>query len=167
MALSFDHATKLIGVPELEAQPLLIQDILNAIRDEEASERGIVYDQIADASGKDALGGGVTVGITLALRSTWKISFEAGAYQATVTGGNLSDALDRIENTGDPQVLVNSSAASTAVATGGSSGPTAAAIAAAVLAAMNTAPPGVNVKEVNDVPIAGAGVPGTDPWRPA
>lgn len=138
MALSFDHAAKLIGVPQLDAQPLLLQDLINAIRDEEASERGIVYDQIADASGKDDLGSGVTVGITVALRSTWEVEFDSGAYQATITGGNLADALDRVYNTGSPQVLINSSAASTAVATGGSGGPSAAAIAAAVRAELAT-----------------------------
>lgn len=134
MALSFDHATRRISVPQVEAQPLLLQDVLNAIRDEEASERGITYDQIADASGKDDLGGGVTTGITVALRSTWALAFAAGAYQATITGGNLADALARVANTGSPQVLINSSAASTAVATGGSTAPTAVAVAAAVWA---------------------------------
>ena len=120
MALSYTHATKLIGVPELDAQPLTMQTLINSIREEEASERGIVYDQIADASGKDDLGGGVSVGITVALRSSWKLNFAAGAYQAAVDGGNLSDALARINNTGSPQVLVLASAAATVVALGGS-----------------------------------------------
>ena len=47
------------------------------------------------------------------------------------------------------------------------SGPSAGAIADATVAAMNAAPPGVNVKKVNDTAIAGSGVPGSDPWRPA
>lgn len=118
MALTFDHAAKLIGVPQAEAQPLLIQDLVNAIRTEEASARGIAYDQILDATGKDDLGGGASTGITASLRSTWKIQFAAGAYQATITGGNLSDALSRVSNTGNPQVLVLSSAAATLVETG-------------------------------------------------
>ena len=111
MALTFTHSTKLIGVPQADAQPLMIQSVINAIRTEEASERGMVYDQIADASGKDDLGGGVLVGITVSLRSSWKLNFSAGAYQAAVDGGNLSDALARIANTGSPQVLVRASAA--------------------------------------------------------
>lgn len=165
MALSFAHATKRITVPQVDAQPLLIQAILNAIRDEEASERGITYDPIATAAGKDDLGGGVTTGITLNLLSTWVLEFSAGAYQATITGGNLADSLARVFNTGSPQVLINSSAASTAVATGGSSSPSVAAIAAEVLAQMNLAPPGVNVKKVNDLTIYGNGVPVTDVFR--
>jgi len=118
MALSFDHAGKLIGVPQADAAPILMQTLINAIRTEEASERGITYDAIASAAGKDDLGGGVSTGITVNLLSTWKLNFEAGAYQATVTGGNLSDALSRINNTGDPQVLVLSSSAGTVVAIG-------------------------------------------------
>lgn len=134
MALSFAYPTKLIGVPQANAQPLLMQDLINAIRDEEASERGIVEPQIADASGKDALGSGVTTGITVSLRSSWLLNFTAGAYQATVSGGNLADALSRISNTGSPQVLINSSAASTAVSTSGAPAPTAEAVATAVWA---------------------------------
>ena len=118
MALSFAHSTKFVGVPQADAQPLLMQTLINAIRDEEASERGIVEPQIADASGKEDLGGGVMTGITVALRSTWKLNFAAGAYQATIDGGNLSDALARIANTGSPQVLVRASAAGTIVAVG-------------------------------------------------
>lgn len=134
MSLTFDHATKLIGVPQADAQPLLIQTLVNAIREEEASERGIAYDQILDASGKEDLGGGVLTGITAGLRSTWKINFTAGAYQATISGGNLADALSRVYNTGSPQVLVQSSAAATVVSGDGSSStaPTAAQNAAAV-----------------------------------
>jgi hypothetical protein len=44
--------------------------------------------------------------------------------------------------------------------------PTAADIAAAVLAAMNTTPPAVNIKQVNDRPITGQGVPGNS-MRPS
>lgn len=115
MALSYDYTNKHIGVPQLDAAPLTIQALINSIRTEEASERGIVESQIASAAGKDDLGGGVSVGITVNLLSTWKLNFAAGAYQATVDGGNLSDALARINNTGSPQVLVRASAAGTLV----------------------------------------------------
>src|SRR5574337_1914882 len=105
MSLTFDYSTMRIGVPMADAQPLLMQDLLNSIRAQEASEQGITYDVIADASGKNDLGGGVMTGITVALRSTWKLNFASGAYQATVTGGNLADALARVYNTGSPQVV--------------------------------------------------------------
>lgn len=118
MALSFDYATKLIGVPQADAQPLTIQALVNAIRAEEASERGIANDQILDATGKADIGGGALTGITAALRSSWKLNFAAGAYQATVDGGNLADGLNRVYNTGNPQVLLRMSAAAALVVSG-------------------------------------------------
>lgn len=132
MALSFTHATKRVGVPQADAQPLTLQALIDAIRDEEASERGIAYDQIADAAGKDGLGGGVMTGITVNLRSTWLLEFVSGSYQATLTGGNLADAMARIYNTGSPQVLVNSSAAATVINGNAVSVPSASENAAAV-----------------------------------
>lgn len=132
MALSFNHATKLISVPQADAQPLTMQTLINAIRTEEASVRGIAEAQIASAAGKDDLGGGVLTGITVNLMSIWKLDFEAGAYQATVSGGNLSDALARINNTGSPQVLIQSSAAATVINGNGVVVPTAAEVADAV-----------------------------------
>lgn len=122
MALTFDHAAKLIGVPQADAQPLTMQALINAIREEEASERGMVYDPIAEATGKDDLGGGVATGITVSLLSSWKISFAAGSYQAAIDGGNLADALARVNNTGSPQVVVRSSAAGTVVTVSSGSG---------------------------------------------
>ncbi len=167
MALTFDHAAKQIGVPQVDAQPLLIQALVNAAREEEASERGIAYDPIVVASGKETLKSGVTTGITAGLLSTWAILFEAGAYQASIDGGNLADALDRVVNTGSPQVLVLASAAATIVAGDGGSAPTAAAVAAAVLSAAQAAPIHADVRRVNDVLITGGGVAGSDEWRPA
>lgn len=154
MALTFDHVGKLIGVPQVDAVPLLIQSLVNAIRDEEASERGITHPQILDASGKAVLGGGVVTGITAALRSTWKINFASGSYQATIDGGNLADALSRVQNTGDPQVLILASAAATIVSgDGGGSCPTAAQNAAAVRAELATELANLDAP-VSDVPAA-------------
>lgn len=158
MALSFNHATKLISVPQLDAQPLLMQDLVNAIRDEEASERGIAYDQILDATGKADLGGGVYTGITAALRTTWKLNFATGAYQATVDGGNLADGLNRIYNTGSPQVVLRASAAATlVVGSGGSTGPTAPQIATAVRAELESTTLPVDMRKTNGELIVGNG----------
>lgn len=132
MALTFDHATKRVNVPQAEAQPLMIQALVNAAREEEASERGIAYDPIITASGKDTLKSGVKTGITAALLGTWGISFEPGAYQAVIDGGNLADALARVVNTGNPQVLVLASAAATVVSGDGAMVPTAEQNATAV-----------------------------------
>jgi hypothetical protein len=162
VSLTFDHATKLIGVPQADAAPLLIQTLVNAIREEESSERGIAYDQILDATGKADLGGGVLTGITAALRSTWKLNFAAGAYQAAVDGGNLADGLARINNTGSPQVLLRSSVATTITSSSGATPPTVNEIVTGIEAAVIP----VNVEQVNAVPLAGVGSDG-DPWRAA
>lgn len=50
--------------------------------------------------------------------------------------------------------------------TAGSGGVDISALVDALIAAMNATPPGVNVKQVNDLPIDGAGTAG-DPWGPA
>ena len=165
MALSFNHSTKRIGVPQADAQPLTMQALINAIRDEEASDRGIAYDQIADAAGKDDLGGGVMTGITVNLRSTWMIEFAAGSYQAAISDGNLADAMQRIVNTGSPQVLVLSSAAATVIyGEGGGTAPTAAQNAAATVAALEATMIPVNTIKLNGASVIGNGSE-SDPWR--
>lgn len=166
MALTYTYATKRIGVPQVDAQPLTMQTLINSIREEESSERGIVYDQIADAAGKDDLGGGVMTGITVNLRSTWMVEFVSGAYQATVSGGNLSDALSRVQNTGSPQVLILASTAATVIyGEGGGAAPTAAQNAQATRDLFETDPPPVNVTHFNGNPTQGSGQP-NDPVRP-
>jgi hypothetical protein len=165
MALSYDYTAKFVGVPQADAQPLLVQGLINSIRAQEASAQGITYDQIADASGKADLGGSVFTGITVALRSSWKLNFAAGAYQATVSGGNLADSLARVNNTGNPQVLISSSAAATLVEGGGTGG---GATAAQVWTYGDRTLTGIaqaNIKQVNDITIDGAGTEG-DPWGP-
>ncbi|MGL4556570.1 MAG: hypothetical protein ACRCV5_03645, partial [Afipia sp.] len=155
-----------------------VQTLVNAIREEEASQRGIAYDQILDASGKEDLGGGVSTGITAALRSTWKLNFATGAYQATISGGNVADVLQRVNNTGSPQVVALSSAAATVVATG--SGVTAqdkTDIAAATMAAAQVTPIWADVRKVRGTALKGYGIAPTfapdgtmtdpgDPWLP-
>jgi hypothetical protein len=66
-----------------------MQDLLNAVRDEEATATGIRYPQIATASGKEGLGDDIFVGMTVSLVSPWQIKFWAGNYIAKVGGGNL------------------------------------------------------------------------------
>lgn len=159
MTLTFDHVAKRVLVPQVDAQPLLIQALVNAIREEEASERGIAYDSVLVATGKDVLASGVTTGITASLLSTWRIEFAAGAYQATIDGGNLADALSRIVNTGSPQVLINSSAAATiAAGEGGGTAPTATAVASAVRAELTPELERIDVAVSSRVP-TGATIP--------
>jgi hypothetical protein len=133
MALSFDHATSRISVTSPQVS-LTCQDLINAIREEEASERGIAYDPIAEASGKADLGGGVATAITVYLLDDWQVQWYAGNYTATIGGGNLvaagGDAVAYVS--GGPQVEITLSAAATIVNGEGGTAPSASEVADAV-----------------------------------
>ena len=69
------------------------QDLLNQIRLYEENLNNLDYPLIANAYGKQALGGGSYIGITLELVNDWRIAFEARSgpdtIACTVSGGNL------------------------------------------------------------------------------
>lgn len=123
MAIEFDYALHLINITSPQ-DTLSCQQLLDAIRTEEATATGIRYAPIATASGKEDLGGGVNVGMTVQLIDPWQVKFWSGNYIAKVAGGNLVGGPD-----GDPiaysagvQVLLVQSAASTIVTTSSGSG---------------------------------------------
>ncbi|MEW6487653.1 MAG: hypothetical protein AB1578_07035 [Thermodesulfobacteriota bacterium] len=119
MALVFDFDNALIEVTEPQTA-VAVQDLIHAIRDAEESDAGIVWPQIARASGKESLGGDVSVGITVELLGDWQLHFWEGNYIAKVAGGNLvgGPAGDPIAYSAGVQVLLIQSAASTVVAVG-------------------------------------------------
>jgi hypothetical protein len=118
MAITFDQTNKLINITAPQ-DTLSCQDLIDAIRAEEASETGQVYDQIATASGKEDLSGGVFVGMTVNLISPWQVKFWAGNYIAKISGGNLVGGIggDPVAYSAGVQVLLVQSAASTVVVT--------------------------------------------------
>lgn len=65
------------------------QELLDAIREVEDSPRGILHGKIADAAGKEDLGGGIAVGITLTLLESWVIYSEKSSGFFTVKDGNI------------------------------------------------------------------------------
>jgi hypothetical protein len=119
MALSPNWLTKQIEVSSPQVV-ITAQDLINDIRDFEYSWDGMAYERIADASGKEDLGNGVSVGITVSLLSPWQILWYVGNYIATISGGNLVGGLggDPVAYTAGVQVVIIQSAASTVVATG-------------------------------------------------
>jgi hypothetical protein len=121
MAYVFDFQNTLIEItsPQTDVD---IQELIDEIRTVEATTQGIAYPRIADASGKESLSAGVSVGITVELQNGWQLHFWEGAYTATVTGGNLvgGPAGDPVAYSAGVQVVLVQSAASTIVATGGS-----------------------------------------------
>lgn len=132
---TFDFATSRVRVNSGVANISVI-DLYEAAKLARESEEGIVYDHIAEGSGRVDLGGGVQVGLTVALVGGWQVKFPDGDYIASVRGGNLvgGPGGDPIAYSAGVQILLVQSAASTIVNTAGG-GTTAEEVAEAVLAA--------------------------------
>lgn len=123
MAFIFDHNTHLIHVEAYQTD-ILVQDLHDSIRDEEYTlTPGMQDSKIADASGKDDLGGGVYTGITLKLISPWQVKYwedpiyYPAGYIAKISGGNLIGGYndDPVAYTAGVQVLLIQSASSTII----------------------------------------------------
>ncbi len=119
MAYIFDFTAQIIDITSPQVE-VIIQDLLNEIRDAEYSVLGMVYPKIANATGKDDLGGGVATGITLTLEPNWQLRFWSGSYTASITGGNLVGGLagNPVAFTAGVQIRLVQSAASTLIAGG-------------------------------------------------
>jgi hypothetical protein len=119
MALTANWLTQQIEIGSPQAV-LDVQSLINDIRDFEYTWDGLAYEHIADASGKEDLGNGVNVGITLSILSPWQLLWWSGNYIATISGGNLVGGLngDPVAYTPGVQVVIIQSAASTIVVTG-------------------------------------------------
>lgn len=119
---TFDFAASIIdvdsGIPDVDCVDLYL-----ACKLAQASEEGIIHERLAAGSGLVSLGGGVSVGLTVALLGNWQLRFASGNYVARVAGGNLvgGPGGDPIAYSPGVQTLLIQSAASTVVATGGSS----------------------------------------------
>lgn len=91
-ALTFLKYERVIQVDAPQTE-VTIQDLLNQIRLYEEQLVNLDYGHIANAYGKQPLGGGAYVGITLELINNWRIAFEARpgpeTILCTVKGGNL------------------------------------------------------------------------------
>lgn len=93
LPLLFDFDTKIITVPSPDTT-LDLQFLVNEVRNAEGNLLpGMGYDKIMDAFGKQDLGGGNFVGITVILLDGWRVSFEARSgpttVSVTVSGGNF------------------------------------------------------------------------------
>lgn len=91
-SLTFFKFDRVIQVDAGQSE-VTIQDLVNQIRDYEDELDFIDYGKICDAFGKQDLGGGEFVGITLVLLNNWRIQFETPGSSPTLTryvrGGNL------------------------------------------------------------------------------
>lgn len=100
MPITFNHATQRIGITA-PTTSLTMQELIDAIRIEEYTALGIAFPKIANASGKDQLGGSVQVGITISLLENWQLEPYPGNYTLVIGGGNLVQA-----TTNDPIAFV-------------------------------------------------------------
>jgi hypothetical protein len=114
LAIDWTNHQILVETPQTT---VLVQDLIDFIREQEETDRGIAEDQIATASGKEELGTDVYVGISVNLIDPWQIKFWPGNYIATVKGGNLVGGVagDPVAYSAGVQVLIIQSAASTIV----------------------------------------------------
>lgn len=104
----FSHADKVILIEKPVAE-VTIQQLINQIREFEASEIGMVVASLANGAGKQSLGGGKAVGITLELINDWRVQFENRIIQTFcyIRGGNLVAKNSFGDNPIKPSVNVN------------------------------------------------------------
>lgn len=123
MAYTIDFEDHRIRITNPQTD-VVLQDLYNFCKESEASEAGITHTIVATASGKDVLGPGVQVGMTIKLLDDWQLEFWAGNYTATIGGGNIvAEVGDPVAYVvGGPQVEITLSAAATIVNTGGGGG---------------------------------------------
>ena len=141
MAIQFNKSDKLIVVTSGQIT-VTIQELIDEVRDVEDNVVNMELDQIANATGKQDLGGGTAVGITFELINNWRIAFSGwqgpDEKPVFVTGGNLVATNDFNNNpiaaSGSPNTYVTvQQSTSPSIA-----GVTAAEIAAAVWDANTT-----------------------------
>ena len=104
MPFTFDRVARLITV-DSPATGTTIQEIYDTVRDYEDEPGSLDIAHIVDGAGKQELGGGELVGITLTLRN-WTLRFEPRPgpdwVQCTVRGGNMTFYDTDLDLFGDP-----------------------------------------------------------------
>jgi hypothetical protein len=116
--LTFDDVNKVITV-DAPSTEITIQDLHNGIVEYEDELVNMDLKQIVSSGGKEPLGGGVSVGITLTLLNDWRLAFEArpgpSYTQCNVSGGNLvaTNVNGSIFPTAFTQVVVTASSSAT------------------------------------------------------
>ena len=101
MAIQFDKTNKIIEITSGQTS-VEVQDLINAIRDYEDNDINMELESLANATGKQALGGGTLVGITLELINNWQVAFSGwqgpSAESVFVVGGNFIATNDFLNN---------------------------------------------------------------------
>jgi hypothetical protein len=121
LSVDWDVSPRIITVASPSTE-ITIQDLHDTLRDIEDRPDDLTYDYLVDSAGKEPLGGGVYVGITMTLNNA-KLAFEARPgptfVQCNVSGGNLvafddvGGEIDPIQTTAYVQVVRTSSSSAT------------------------------------------------------
>lgn len=126
MGISLDAFDKVISITYPTTE-VTIQELVDAIRDWESELPNLGYDKVIKASGKEDLGDGVNVGITLELINDWRVQFEERPppdyIPCKVSGGNLVATNiygnNPIKPSAYTQVTISQSSSATGIETGG------------------------------------------------
>lgn len=121
LSIDWSVSPRIITVdsPSIE---VTMQDLLDTLRNMESASDAMDEKPIVDAAGKEPLGGGVSVGLTISLLNA-KLAFEARPgptyVQCSASGGNLvafddvGSNISAIEPTAFTQVLLTASSSAT------------------------------------------------------
>jgi len=124
VVIDWNSSPRIITVEKngAESQAISLQDLVDTLRSIEYQADTMAYGYLIDSFGKQALGGGVKVGITLVLKNA-KLAFEARPpatfVQCNISGGNLvavdvnGDDMDPIQTTDYTQIVKTSSSSAT------------------------------------------------------
>lgn len=123
-SLLYDFYNKIITVPAPDTT-LDLQYLVNETRVAEHNlAPGMGYKKIIDAFGKQDLGGGVLVGITVVMLDGWRVAFEArsgpSTVSVTISGGNFvgEAGANPVAPTAFTQVTIAQSTSATLVSGG-------------------------------------------------
>ena len=98
IGVDFQPSPRIIEVADPSVE-VTMQDLVDTLRiTEQEFTKGLAFPKVANASGKDDLGGGVSVGITTSLQNA-KLSFEARTTPAetgAVTTGSAAPVVGKI-----------------------------------------------------------------------
>lgn len=123
LTIDFAVSPRIITIAD-PSTTITIQDLHDTLRTIEAEVFNIVFLSVVSSGGKEDLGGGVSVGITLTMQNA-VLAFAARGgpttIQCVVSGGNLvavdavSVAIDAIEPTAFTQVIIAQSSSATSI----------------------------------------------------
>lgn len=126
ISIDWNSSPRIIEIADTSTE-IYMQDLIDTLREEEERFENLTYPHIVNSAGKEDLGGGVKVAITLTLQNA-KLKFAdrpgPSFVQCYVLGGNLvavdsaGNAMDPIATSNYTQVIMVRSSSATQVETG-------------------------------------------------